>query len=75
MYKRQVLAPTDAAAQGKAQRLRASPGAIVGSPATVASQLAAYVERGADWLLTAPVDSRDVANIELLAEVRERLRG
>jgi alkanesulfonate monooxygenase SsuD/methylene tetrahydromethanopterin reductase-like flavin-dependent oxidoreductase (luciferase family) len=70
-----VLAATDEDARDKAERLGASKGAIVGSPATVTSRLHEFVEAGADWLIVAPVDSRDPANAELLADVRSRLRG
>jgi alkanesulfonate monooxygenase SsuD/methylene tetrahydromethanopterin reductase-like flavin-dependent oxidoreductase (luciferase family) len=70
-----VLATSDDAAQEKAARLGPSTGTLVGSPATVAGNLRAFVEAGADWLIVAPVDSRDAGNVELLGEVRALVRG
>lgn len=69
-----VLAPTEAAANEKARELGASAGTVVGSPATVAEQMGGYVAAGADWVILAPVDPDDPANVDLLADVRARLR-
>lgn len=68
-----VMAPTDAAAAEKAERLGASPRTLVGSPATMAERLRSYGEAGAGWVVLGPVDSSDPANAGLLGEVRERL--
>ena len=51
----------------------ASSDVLVGGPATVADALGAYVRAGADWVIVAPVDSRDPVNAARLAEVRSRL--
>jgi alkanesulfonate monooxygenase SsuD/methylene tetrahydromethanopterin reductase-like flavin-dependent oxidoreductase (luciferase family) len=63
-----VLGEDDAAARAKAERLGASDRVIVGGPATVAAALARYGAVGADWLIVAPLDSRDPENARLLAE-------
>lgn len=70
-----VLSTDDATARAKADRLGASPGTIVGGPATVAASLAPYVDAGASWLVLGPVDSSDPHNATLVREVCERLRG
>lgn len=70
-----VIAPTDAAAAAKAERLGASPRTIVGGPATVATALRAYGDAGADWVVLGPIDSSDPENPGLIGEVRERLGG
>jgi alkanesulfonate monooxygenase SsuD/methylene tetrahydromethanopterin reductase-like flavin-dependent oxidoreductase (luciferase family) len=63
-----VLAEDDARAQAKADRLGASDRVIVGGPATVAAALASYGAVGADWVIVAPLDSRDPGNARLLAD-------
>jgi len=68
-----VMDDDDEAAGAKAARLGAAPDAIVGGPRTVAAALRAYVEAGADWVIVAPVDSRDPQNAARLAEVRSLL--
>jgi alkanesulfonate monooxygenase SsuD/methylene tetrahydromethanopterin reductase-like flavin-dependent oxidoreductase (luciferase family) len=68
-----VLAADDDAARDKATRLGAGPETLVGSPATVARALRAYVDLGVDWIVLGPVDSRDPANATLAAEVRAQL--
>ncbi len=68
-----VIDADDHAAAEKAHRLDASPGTIVGGPATVADACAAYADAGAQWVIAGPVDSRSPANAELLADVRARL--
>ncbi|HEX5614634.1 MAG TPA: LLM class flavin-dependent oxidoreductase [Acidimicrobiia bacterium] len=70
-----VLGADDATAREKAERLGASPGTIVGAPATVAAALAPYVDAGASWVVLGPVDSSDPGNVALACEVREQLRG
>jgi alkanesulfonate monooxygenase SsuD/methylene tetrahydromethanopterin reductase-like flavin-dependent oxidoreductase (luciferase family) len=69
-----VIGEDDHRAREKAHRLGASPGTIVGGPAAVARACAAYVDAGAHWVIAGPVDSRDPANADLLADVRARLR-
>lgn len=69
-----VLAATDDAARAKAHRLAAGPETVVGSPTTVATDLARYVDAGAEWIVLGPIDSSDPANAELAAAVRARLR-
>ncbi len=61
-----VVAPTDATASEKAERLDAPKDAIVGSPSTIAESVVPYVAAGAEWIILAPVDSSDPANIALL---------
>jgi alkanesulfonate monooxygenase SsuD/methylene tetrahydromethanopterin reductase-like flavin-dependent oxidoreductase (luciferase family) len=68
-----VIDADDHAAAEKAHRLEASPGTIVGGPATMADACAAYADAGAHWIIVGPVDSRSTANAELLADVRMRL--
>lgn len=70
-----VLARDDDAAQEKAARLGAPPGAIVGGFRTVARALARYRDAGADWVVVAPVDASDSDNATLVGqELRPRLR-
>lgn len=69
-----VLGENDASARMKAERLGASDGTIVGGPATLARSIDAYGRAGADWVILAPVDSRDPENaIRLGHEVKARL--
>jgi len=68
-----VLATSDDRAREKAAVLRAGPGTVVGSPATVAAQLRAYVEAGAAWLILGPVDSSDPNNADLAATLAGEL--
>jgi alkanesulfonate monooxygenase SsuD/methylene tetrahydromethanopterin reductase-like flavin-dependent oxidoreductase (luciferase family) len=68
-----VLERDDERAREKAERLHASAGTIVGGPATVAAAYAAYVDVGASWVIAGPVDSRNPANADLLADVKSRL--
>jgi alkanesulfonate monooxygenase SsuD/methylene tetrahydromethanopterin reductase-like flavin-dependent oxidoreductase (luciferase family) len=68
-----VIDVDDDRAAEKAHRLGASPGTIVGGPAAVASACAAYADAGAHWVIAGPVDSRNPANADLLADVRSRL--
>jgi alkanesulfonate monooxygenase SsuD/methylene tetrahydromethanopterin reductase-like flavin-dependent oxidoreductase (luciferase family) len=70
-----VLAEDDARARAKAERLGASDQVIVGGPATVAAALARYGAVGADWVIVAPLDSRDPENVHLLAEQVKPLLG
>lgn len=63
-----VLDQDDAQARQKAERLGAGPDAVVGGPETVAAALRAYADRGADWIIVGPVDSRDPSNAALLGE-------
>ena len=70
-----VLGEDDARARAKAERLGASDDVIVGGPATVAAALARYGTVGADWLIMAPIDSRDPENARLLAEQVKPLLG
>jgi len=57
-----VLGDDDASARAKAERLGAGAGVIVGGPATVARAVGEYGRAGADWVILAPVDSRDPEN-------------
>jgi hypothetical protein len=68
-----VIDADDDRAREKAGRLDASPGTIVGGPATVADACAAYADGGAHWIIAGPVDSRRPENAEWLADVRARL--
>jgi alkanesulfonate monooxygenase SsuD/methylene tetrahydromethanopterin reductase-like flavin-dependent oxidoreductase (luciferase family) len=62
-----VLGASDAEASERAHRLGASPGTVVGGPATMADALARWRDAGADWIVLGPVDSRRVENVERLA--------
>jgi alkanesulfonate monooxygenase SsuD/methylene tetrahydromethanopterin reductase-like flavin-dependent oxidoreductase (luciferase family) len=69
-----VLGDDDEAAASKASRLGAASGTLVGGSEAVARALGAYVEAGADWLILAPVDSRDPENAARLgARIRPLL--
>jgi alkanesulfonate monooxygenase SsuD/methylene tetrahydromethanopterin reductase-like flavin-dependent oxidoreductase (luciferase family) len=63
-----IVGEDDAAAARKADRLPASPDAIVGGPERVAGRLRAYVDAGADWVVAGPVDSGDPENATILGE-------
>ncbi|HEY8216125.1 MAG TPA: LLM class flavin-dependent oxidoreductase [Acidimicrobiia bacterium] len=63
-----VLAEDDRRAAEKAERLRAVPGTLLGGPDALARQLRSYSDVGADWVVIAPVDSRDPENARLLGE-------
>ncbi|MCZ7536469.1 MAG: LLM class flavin-dependent oxidoreductase [Acidimicrobiia bacterium] len=69
-----VVGATDGDAERKAESLSAPPGAIVGGPRSVAQQLRAYADAGAEWVIVAPVDSSEVSNAGLLGEVASYLR-
>jgi alkanesulfonate monooxygenase SsuD/methylene tetrahydromethanopterin reductase-like flavin-dependent oxidoreductase (luciferase family) len=64
----------DAAARAKAEKRSVADDVLVGGPARVAEQLAAFVGRGADWVILGPVDSTDPANADALGEARRLLR-
>jgi len=69
-----VLGKDDASAGAKAARLGAGADTIVGGPATLARAVDAYGRAGANWVILAPVDSRDPENaIRLGHEVKDRL--
>jgi alkanesulfonate monooxygenase SsuD/methylene tetrahydromethanopterin reductase-like flavin-dependent oxidoreductase (luciferase family) len=68
-----LLAPTDAAADARAEALDAGPHVVVGSPARVAERLRDRVEAGARWLVLAPLDASDPAGAELAVAVRDAL--
>jgi alkanesulfonate monooxygenase SsuD/methylene tetrahydromethanopterin reductase-like flavin-dependent oxidoreductase (luciferase family) len=69
-----VLGADDHDAAEKAGRLQADHRTITGGPARVADALDTYAAAGADWVVVAPLDSRDPANATLLGEqVRPRL--
>ena len=68
-----VVDRDDDAARAKAERLGASSATIVGSPQTVARAVRPYCAAGASTIVFGPVDSRDPANCELLADVRAAL--
>jgi len=70
-----VIADDDEGAKEKASRLHAPSETIVGGPETVAEGLLAYGAVGADWVVAAPVDSRDPESARLLGEVRPLLDG
>jgi alkanesulfonate monooxygenase SsuD/methylene tetrahydromethanopterin reductase-like flavin-dependent oxidoreductase (luciferase family) len=70
-----VLDEDDTRARAKAARLGASDQVIVGGPATVAAALARYGAVGADWVIVAPLDSRDPENARLLGEQVKPLLG
>jgi alkanesulfonate monooxygenase SsuD/methylene tetrahydromethanopterin reductase-like flavin-dependent oxidoreductase (luciferase family) len=63
-----VIAPDDDRAEAKARRLGVAPDVIVGGPARVARELAAYADAGADWIVVGPIDSSDPDNASLLGE-------
>jgi len=67
-----VMDHSDDAAQAKAERVGAGPGALVGGPGTIAEAFAAYADAGAHWVIAGPVDSRDPDNAVILAEVKAR---
>lgn len=70
-----VLDETNAAAHDKGRRLKSPPQALVGDPEQVANRLRDYVAAGAQWLVLAPVDASNPGNVELVADVRNRLVG
>jgi len=71
-----VAGDDDREAEEKADRLGASPGTIVGGPATIARALQRYRDAGADWAILAPIDSSDVTNARLVGEqVRPLVAG
>ena len=70
-----VLADDDDAAAAKAERLGVGDHVIVGGPDLVASDLRAYVDAGAEWLMIGPIDSTDPDNARILGqEILPRLR-
>jgi alkanesulfonate monooxygenase SsuD/methylene tetrahydromethanopterin reductase-like flavin-dependent oxidoreductase (luciferase family) len=64
-----VVERTSEAARAKAQRLDASPDAVVGSPEEVADALRAYGDAGAEWVIVGPVDSSNPENAGILGEL------
>jgi alkanesulfonate monooxygenase SsuD/methylene tetrahydromethanopterin reductase-like flavin-dependent oxidoreductase (luciferase family) len=69
-----VLGEDDASARAKGERLGARDGVIVGGPATITRAVDAYGRAGADWVILAPVDSRDPENAFRLGhDVKSRL--
>jgi alkanesulfonate monooxygenase SsuD/methylene tetrahydromethanopterin reductase-like flavin-dependent oxidoreductase (luciferase family) len=64
-----VVERSEQAARAKAQRLHASPEAIVGGPEEVAEVLRAYGAAGAEWVIVGPVDSSDPDNARILGEL------
>ncbi len=68
-----VLDETDTRAHDKARRLNAPTQAIVGGPEQVADRLRDYVAVGVQWIVLAPVDASNPSNVELVADIRERL--
>ena len=69
-----VMDASDDAARDKAARLKAGPQTIVGGPQTMADAFTEYIEGGARWVIAGPVDSRDPANVALLADVASLIR-
>ena len=69
-----VLGSTDEIARAHAETLGAPPAAITGAPATVARELQPYVDAGATTVVLGPVDSSNLANVALAAEVRALLQ-
>jgi alkanesulfonate monooxygenase SsuD/methylene tetrahydromethanopterin reductase-like flavin-dependent oxidoreductase (luciferase family) len=69
-----VLGATDDLARTRAEELGAPPAAITGAPATVARQLRPYIDAGATTLVLGPVDSSNLDNVALAAEVRALLQ-
>jgi alkanesulfonate monooxygenase SsuD/methylene tetrahydromethanopterin reductase-like flavin-dependent oxidoreductase (luciferase family) len=63
-----VTAEDDRAAAEKAERLGVEPATLVGGPEALARGLRRYGDAGADWVVAAPVDSRDPENARLLGE-------
>ncbi|HEX5096919.1 MAG TPA: LLM class flavin-dependent oxidoreductase [Acidimicrobiia bacterium] len=63
----------DDAARTKATARNASPNVLVGGPARLAAQLAAYGAAGAQWAVVAPLDASNAANAHRLGEVAGRL--
>lgn len=70
-----LLGSDDAEVDGKVRRLVPPDGTIIGTPAAVASELRAYADAGADWIIAGPIDSSEPGNAALLADVRSRLDG
>ncbi len=70
-----LLGADEAEVDEKVGRLAPPAGTIVGTPASVASELRAYAEAGADWIIAGPIDSSDPGNAALLADVRGRLQA
>ncbi len=68
-----VVDATDASAESKAKRLGTTSSRLVGSPRTISEKLRPFIDAGAQWLILAPADSSNVANVSWLAEVKERL--
>lgn len=69
-----VLGDDDASARTKADGLGAGDGTIVGGPDTIARAVEEYGRAGADWVILAPVDSRDPENATRLgALINDRL--
>jgi alkanesulfonate monooxygenase SsuD/methylene tetrahydromethanopterin reductase-like flavin-dependent oxidoreductase (luciferase family) len=68
-----VLERDDDAARAKAARLRASPRVMVGDPARLAEQLRPFADAGAAWVVLGPLDSGNVANAALVAQLAAAL--
>jgi alkanesulfonate monooxygenase SsuD/methylene tetrahydromethanopterin reductase-like flavin-dependent oxidoreductase (luciferase family) len=64
-----VVAEDDRAAAAKAERLGAVPSTLVGGPDALARGLRRYADAGADWVIAAPVDSREPENARLLGRL------
>jgi alkanesulfonate monooxygenase SsuD/methylene tetrahydromethanopterin reductase-like flavin-dependent oxidoreductase (luciferase family) len=70
-----VLGGGEAEAAAKRERLGGDrPGLITGGPAEVATQLAAYRDAGAAWVIVGPVDSSRPENAAHLAAARALVR-
>jgi alkanesulfonate monooxygenase SsuD/methylene tetrahydromethanopterin reductase-like flavin-dependent oxidoreductase (luciferase family) len=63
------------AALAKTASRSLAPDVLVGGPGRIADGFAAYVERGAQWVIAGPIDSSDPHNAALLGEVRARLNA
>jgi len=64
---------SDASANAKAQTRSLADDVLVGGPARLAEQLAAFAERGAEWVILGPIDSSNAGNADALGEARRLL--
>lgn len=68
-----VVAATDGQAEAKARGLGAGPDVLVGGVERLATELGAFTDAGADWVIVGPIDSSDPENATHLGEVARRL--
>jgi alkanesulfonate monooxygenase SsuD/methylene tetrahydromethanopterin reductase-like flavin-dependent oxidoreductase (luciferase family) len=65
----------DDGANAKAAARGAGPNVLVGGPARLAAQLAAYAAAGAQWAVVAPLDASNVDNAHRLGDVAALIRA